>query len=85
MWLVLFAKSTKKFAICKRKRAFLWVKFGLKILLRVKELTLCNSVHHLLDLVPSSEVESLDPPVVEGGPLVTADKGKADKEDQEVD
>ena len=41
--------------------------------------------HHLLDPVTSHKAEAFDPPVVEGGPLVTADKGKADKEDQEVD
>ena len=42
-------------------------------------------VHHLLDPDPSSKAEAFDPPVVEGWPLVTVDKGKADKEDQEVD
>ena len=42
-------------------------------------------VHYLLDPDPSPKAESLNPPVVEGGPLVTVDKGKADKEDQEVD
>ena len=42
-------------------------------------------VHDLLDSYPRSKAESLNPPVVEGGPPVTVDKGKADKEDQEVD
>ena len=42
-------------------------------------------VHHLLDPDTSPEAEALDPPVVEGGPLVIVDKRKADKEDQEVD
>ena len=41
--------------------------------------------HHLLDPDPSPKVEAFDPPVVEGGPLVTADKDKADKEDEKVD
>ena len=42
-------------------------------------------VHDLLDSYPSPKAEALDPPVVEGGPLVIVDKGKAYKEDQEVD
>ena len=42
-------------------------------------------VHHLLDPDPSPKVETFDPPVVEGGPLVTVDKGKADLEYEEVD
>ena len=41
--------------------------------------------HHLLDPDPSPKVEVLDPPVVEGGPLVTVGKGKADQEDEKVD
>ena len=42
-------------------------------------------VHHLLDPDPSPKVETFDPPVMEGGPLVTADKDKADQEYEEVD
>ena len=42
-------------------------------------------VHHLLDPDPSPKAEAFNPPVVEGRPLVKVDKGKADKEDQEVD
>ena len=42
-------------------------------------------VHHLLDPDTSPKAEALDPPVVEGGPAVTADKHKAEKEDEEVD
>ena len=41
--------------------------------------------HHLLDPDPSPKAEALDPPVVEGGPLVTVDKGKEDQEYEEVD
>ena len=44
-----------------------------------------NIVYHLLDPDPSPRAETFNPPVVEGGPLVIVDKGKADKEDQEVD
>ena len=42
-------------------------------------------VHHLLDPDTSPKAEALDPPVVERGPAVAADKDKADKEDEEVD
>ena len=41
--------------------------------------------HNLLDPDPSCKVEALDPPVVEGGPLVAVDKGGTEKEDEEVD
>ena len=42
-------------------------------------------VHHLVDPDPSPKAEALDPPVVEGGPLVTIDEDETDAEDEEVD
>ena len=40
---------------------------------------------HLLDLHPSPPAQTLNPPVVQGGPLVTVDEDETDAEDEEVD